>query len=163
MPRPSARYAGARRACPRCCSACWRKRRPAARGVPPACGEGCGPQSPTLDDAKLILAITVAHQKGLQVYLQPGVGVITPAGWAFRGFIQPADLPAWWESYRAFLVHYAEMAQDCGVEMFGIGFELDSMMQYTEAWNQTIETPIKTGDDVTMKPAEEVIRLWYAR
>jgi len=95
--------------------------------------------TPTLRDEQLIAAIRSSHEHGLKVYLRPGVEVITLDGWAFRGSIQPSDLARWWDSYRTFLAHYARMARDYGVEMFGIGFELDSMVNHTEEWNRTIE------------------------
>jgi hypothetical protein len=88
------------------------------------------------DDA-LRKAIADAHASGLKVLLQPRVDV---ADGSWRGQIAPADTALWFDSYRAFLVHYAVIAQASGCEMLCTGSELKSMSGENNlpAWSATL-------------------------
>jgi len=46
-------------------------------------------------------------------------------GW--RGDFRPADLDEWFESYEEFIIHFARMAAQSGVEMFCVGTELSAI------------------------------------
>ena len=81
-----------------------------------------GTQTPT--DTAVRQAITELHNKGIKVMLKPHVDV-NDGNW--RGNINPPDIDAWFASYTPFIVKYAQMATDQGVEMLCIGTELKTM------------------------------------
>lgn len=71
-------------------------------------------------------AAAQAHERGLKVMLVPHLWVET-GGW--RALIDPGDdagWAAWAEAYRWFLLTWAEVAREAGVEMFSVGVELRS-------------------------------------
>lgn len=71
-----------------------------------------------------------AHVKGIKVCLKPMVHSEDNVWRAHIGFpdLNMDDLNAYWapwfESYKNFILRYAELAQRCGVEMFCIGCEM---------------------------------------
>lgn len=73
------------------------------------------------NDARMEREIRAAHALGLRVFLKPHVWI---AGGAWRGDLRPADPDAWWQSYRAFTLHYARMAARLDVAMLCVGVEL---------------------------------------
>jgi hypothetical protein len=73
-------------------------------------------------------AIEQAHEEGLQVMLVPHLWVET-GGW--RAEIDPAtdaDWESWARSYREFLLGWATLAAETGVEMLSVGVELRSWL-----------------------------------
>jgi hypothetical protein len=88
----------------------------------------------TPTDDSLIHAIQTIHRLGMKVMLKPHIGLYESVH--SRGEIEPTDEKAWFDSYRAFITRYAELAQGNGVEMLSIGTELDLMTQqkYTAYW-----------------------------
>ncbi|MEM9691142.1 MAG: hypothetical protein AAGA56_01230 [Myxococcota bacterium] len=71
-------------------------------------------------------AIRAAHRGGLRVMLVPHLWVET-GGW--RALIDPgtdAGWKAWAASYRAFVLHWAQVAADEEVELLSVGVELRS-------------------------------------
>ncbi len=84
----------------------------------------------TIKDEDLITLINEAHARGLKVYLTPHVA---PENWGpgvkGKGDIRPSNPDQFFESYKNFINHYADIAQKTGVEMFSIGNELDSATQ----------------------------------
>jgi hypothetical protein len=92
----------------------------------------------TASDAAIIEAISDAHARGMKVMLKPHVDVRYGDVW--RGDITPSNKAAWFDSYRTFINHYAELSQQHGVEIFVVGSELASMSgseNYAE-WELTI-------------------------
>ena len=92
-----------------------------------------GHSTPT--DASLRTAIAYAHSLGLKVLLKPH---IDPFRSQWRGeigesFTEP-QWATWFANYRAFIVHYAELAGDSGVEEFSIGCELDATVRREADW-----------------------------
>ena len=87
----------------------------------------------TATDAGLIDMITGAQAEDMLVMLKPHVDVQTGA---WRGNITPGDTDAWFASYEDFIVHYAEIAQTYGVELFVIGTELAALSGagYEDEW-----------------------------
>lgn len=78
-------------------------------------------------------AVEQAHHEGLRVMLVPHLWVES-GGW--RAKIDPGDDEAWarWAaSYRAFLMNWAEVARDAGVDMLAVGVELRSWVTTTHA------------------------------
>jgi hypothetical protein len=92
-------------------------------------------RTPT-DDA-VRLAIDEMHAAGLEVMLKPHVD---PLDGAWRGDIAPGDPGAWFQSYGAFLEHYAAIAREKDVELLCIGTELVTMsdVRYAGAWSSLI-------------------------
>lgn len=92
----------------------------------------------TVDDGGLKRAITLAHQRGLKVFLKPHVDLPNP-GKDSRNNIRPDDPTVWFTSYTAFITHYASMAQQLGVEQFAMGTEFSSISNDRAAWLRVIE------------------------
>jgi hypothetical protein len=98
--------------------------------------------SRTPSDASLARAIATAHGLGLKVMLKPHIDLRhDPDRW--RGnigesFADEAQWQAWFESYRAFINHYADMAQENGVEQFCVGTELVGTSHREADWRDVI-------------------------
>jgi len=84
----------------------------------------------TITDADLITLINEAHARGLKVYLVPH---LAPENWGpgvkGKGDIQPTDPDSFFANYTAFIDHYADIARQTGVELYGIGNELDTLTE----------------------------------
>ncbi len=84
-------------------------------------------ESPFPENRKNVLhAIEQAHARGLKVFLVPHLWVESGE---WRALIDPGSEEGWsrWmEAYRAFLLTWAEVAREGGVEMLSIGVELRS-------------------------------------
>ena len=92
-------------------------------------------RTPT-DDA-VRQAVRELRRSGRKVMLKPHVDV---QDGTWRGTIAPRSASAWFASYRAFLAHYAALAQEEGVELLCIGTELATMSRAVHAaeWNAVI-------------------------
>ena len=94
-----------------------------------------GPSTPT--DASLRSIIAYAHRLGLKVLLKPHVDP-SGSGSHWRGEIglsfDARQWSIWFANYRAFIVHYAELANDSGADQFCIGCELDGTVLQEAAW-----------------------------
>lgn len=77
----------------------------------------------TAGDDSVRKAIQDARAQGLRVALKPHVDPILE----WRALINPSDPDAWFRNYEGFILHYAKMAEDEGVDMLVIGTELRSM------------------------------------
>jgi hypothetical protein len=86
---------------------------------------GNGPLTPSDND--VIAAITELHAKSLKVMLKPHVDVNDPPINTWRGAITPSDINAWFVSFNAFILHYANLAAANNVEMLCFGTEYKSM------------------------------------
>lgn len=91
----------------------------------------------TASDESVRHIIQQAHARGLKVMLKPHVD---PRDGAWRGSISPSSASAWFSSYRNFILHYARMATELGVEMFCVGCEYKSMSgsSYTSYWRSIV-------------------------
>ncbi len=95
----------------------------------------------TPSDASLIHAIETAHRLGLKVMLKPHVDLSSdPQHW--RGQINPGlsilRWNTWFASYNQFILHYARLASDQGVEQFCVGTELSKTQRWAGRWRQII-------------------------
>lgn len=96
----------------------------------------------TPSDAELAQAIRTARQLGLRVMLKPHVDLSRdPERW--RGdigaaFADEAEWQAWFAAYRAFIDHYAALAQQNGVDQFCVGTELAATSQRDEDWRRVV-------------------------
>jgi hypothetical protein len=83
----------------------------------------------TVSDGALSHAINTAHRLGLRVMLKPHVDLkVATSRTDLKGL--PA---AWYDSYKAFITHYAALAKDYDVELFCLGTELDGTVPGHEA------------------------------
>lgn len=116
----------------------WSMAAPSATVIQPmTAGNGLHWVMPTISDQRLEQIIALFRQRGMKVFLRPGVEV---ADGSWRGAIAPGDWSAWFASYTAFLSHYAALAQRTGVEMLSVGYELNSSVDRTSAWKALIGT-----------------------
>lgn len=86
------------------------------------------PSAPTREE--LVAVVAAAKRRKLTVLLLPILELEQVDEGAWRGTLRPADPAAWWLSYERFVLHYAALAQDAGVDWLSVGSELGS----TEAW-----------------------------
>jgi hypothetical protein len=92
----------------------------------------------TATDESLRHVIATAHRLGMKVMLKPQVDLAGP-GW--RGeiaFTEEADWRAWFASYRAFIVHHADLAAKEKVELLCVGVELDGARHREADWRDVI-------------------------
>lgn len=86
-------------------------------------------EAPFEENRKNVLAaMAQAHAQGLKVFLVPHLWVET-GGW--RALMDPGDEAGWkrWaESYRHFVLTWAEVAKEGGAEMMSIGVEMRSFL-----------------------------------
>ncbi len=87
------------------------------------------PRVNTPVDSAVIHAINEAMALGYGVMLKPHLDV---EDGTFRGDISPTDINAWFSSYKAFILHYASIAQLTSVELFCIGTELTNLSSRSE-------------------------------
>lgn len=92
-------------------------------------------------DESLIFAIRKLHDLGLKITLQPHLNLVKGEGkWRGEiGFTEPGDWQAWFESYTAFILHYAELAAGENVEILCIGTELtNAAISQPAFWKELI-------------------------
>jgi hypothetical protein len=80
----------------------------------------------TPSDESLIFAIRKLHGLKFKLMLKPHLDLVQSDGkWRGEiGFTNPGDWQAWFDSYTAFILHYAGLAAQENVELFCIGTEL---------------------------------------
>lgn len=83
----------------------------------------------------LLAAISNAHANGMGVVLKPHVD---PDDGQWRGRISPADIDAWFASYRDVIVGLAAFAENNDVDAFVIGTELASTTGHEARWRALI-------------------------
>ena len=91
----------------------------------------------TPTDAALRKIIRRAQKAGLRTFLRP---IVDPYSGGWRAEYNPDDPEAWFASYRTFMYHYADLADELGVDTFAIGAELMSMTvpAYSSQWRSII-------------------------
>lgn len=109
------------------------------------------PQSETIDfhseytmsDQELIFMIRAAKERGLRVALKPTVNCKNGVWRAHINFFDE-DVPCepkwsnWFRSYTGFQLHYAELAQTHGCEMFIAGCEMVQAQRREQEWRRLI-------------------------
>ena len=98
----------------------------------------------TVTDKDITSAVNRLHALGLKVCMKP---VVNCADGMWRARISfPDDAygrtdywKEWFESYTAFLCHYAEIATDTGCEMFCVGCEMLGTEHKEDYWRKAIE------------------------
>jgi hypothetical protein len=92
--------------------------------------------SPSDDSLRSVIA--AAQAVGLRVFLKPQLD-LTGDGW--RGeiaFSSEADWRAWFESYRTFLLHYAQLAAEQRAALLCVGVELDAARHREADWRAIV-------------------------
>jgi hypothetical protein len=87
-----------------------------------------GSETPTPDQLAIFLA--QAAKSHLRVTVRPILNenvLVAQNPIAWRGIISPANIDAWFRSYRRLLLPYARVAQSGGAATFVVGTELDSL------------------------------------
>ena len=90
-------------------------------------------------DDIVINEIEQARELGFKIQLKPHLWMLDGS---WRGQLDPGTAEAWlkfWQSYRRFIFHYADMAQAHRVEMLVVGVELDqTVVAHADQWRQLI-------------------------
>jgi len=90
----------------------------------------------TISDDALRLLISEIHQAGMGVVLLP-VLLVNDGTW--EGKITPSDIDAWFSHWQEIVVHYADLAQQTGMEVLLIGSELVTVQSQSDHWLKLIE------------------------
>jgi hypothetical protein len=99
------------------------------------------PTEKTPSDKSIIHTIKKAQALGLKVMLKPHIDLLDQSDGLWRadiGFQNQSDWQAWFSQYLKFILHYAEIAQSSGVEIFCIGTELSFASTETSFWQEKI-------------------------
>lgn len=97
----------------------------------------------TVPDDELIETIDDIHRRGLAVFLKPTVNCKNGAWRAHINFFDH-DVPCepkwsnWFASYTAFQLHFAEIAEKTGCEIFSPGCEMVMSERRSAEWRQLI-------------------------
>ncbi len=98
------------------------------------------PTANTPSDEDLVAVLDYAHANGVKVLLKPQINFSADTK-HWRGeisFDTEAEWRAWFASYRQFILYYARLAQEHGVEEFAIGTELFATTRRTADWRAII-------------------------
>jgi len=90
----------------------------------------------TASDEALRYVISQIHRLGMGVIL---LTPLLPDDRTWEGAIMPEDVGAWFEHWREILLHYAELAEETGVEILLLGSELVTLRDQTDEWNSLID------------------------
>lgn len=97
---------------------------------------GLGPESPS--DADLVAATRAARAAGLKVMWKVLLVLLDGDTWVYAA---PGNATAWFDAYGGWLVRYARLAAQEGVEAFALGTELAHLTvteQYHMRWLQVV-------------------------
>jgi hypothetical protein len=93
-----------------------------------------------ISDKTLLELIGQAHDRGLQVLVKPHLKIINGENPDWPGYMEIIDWSAWFESYSAFVLHYAYLAEEQGVEHLSLGNELgNNCTSQTDHWRILIK------------------------
>ena len=97
------------------------------------------PYGGTQSDASVTTEIDAAHAAGLKVILTP-IFVCGGCQGGWRGVMEPSSIPQFFASYRAFMDHYAQLAQANDVWLLFVGSEMTSLEGQTAQWESVISS-----------------------
>ncbi|MCA9538483.1 MAG: hypothetical protein KC620_06315, partial [Myxococcales bacterium] len=95
------------------------------------------PEAPG-DDDQLRAAIAAARARRMRVFLMPLVHIRERRAADWRGALAPTDWAQWWQSYAAFIEHYARLAAASEVSLLAVGSELVSAEAQVDRWRDLI-------------------------
>lgn len=93
-------------------------------------------------DESLIFAIKQLHELKIKVMLKPHLDLVESEGkWRGEiGFSDPDEWQKWFDSYTAFILHYANLAAQENVEILCIGTELsNAAINQPQFWSDLIK------------------------
>jgi len=94
----------------------------------------------TSSNNEVISTIDRAHDLGMGVLLKPHVDAIDESWRGFFGQGFNSDQRGeWFDSYRKFILPYAQIAGKHGVEVFSVGCELKTLSPYADEWAGIID------------------------
>jgi hypothetical protein len=89
-------------------------------------------------DSGLVQTARLARGLGIKTLLKPHLWV-RHAGWPGELAMQSdADWQAWFHSYETFILHYAQLAENSGMEALAVGTELSRTTGHTQEWRRII-------------------------
>jgi hypothetical protein len=87
----------------------------------------------TPSDNRLQHLFSLLKARGFQIEFKPGFWY-NQTGWAMMNYV-PADANAFFNNWQPQLVHYASLAQACGVDVFDVSYEQSNLTyQYASQW-----------------------------
>jgi len=86
----------------------------------------------------IVRTIGDARARGLEVFLFPILRLEDESGGNWRGNLQPADVDAFYASYEAYILAFAELAERLRVPLLSVGSELASMDVDAARWRNII-------------------------
>jgi len=92
----------------------------------------------TASKEQLLELFAHAKKKNLRVMLMPIVLLTNPRGNEWRGTIKPDLWADWFDNYRAFIGHYADVAAAGNIDVLVVGSELVSTEVHAAEWKKTI-------------------------
>lgn len=95
-------------------------------------------------DLAIRRTIQQAKANNMTVFLLPIVVLANPREKDWRGNLQPANRAEWFTNYRLWIHYYAQLAEEEGVEWFGVGSEFASLEGETEQWKLLIQSTRET-------------------
>ena len=89
-------------------------------------------------DEVLFEIISQIHEAGKGVCLEPQILIDSPG--QYVADLKPKSVKEWFENYQKVILHYAQFAQNCGVEIFSVANENNSLWGYSQYWNNLINS-----------------------
>ena len=89
-------------------------------------------------------AIKLAREQGFKIIMKPIVNCLDGAWRATINLETEEAWDQWWQSYEAFLLHYAQIAADTECEMLCVGCEMRSTEHFDDHWRRIIAEVRKT-------------------
>lgn len=94
-------------------------------------------------DLRWINQINTSHEAGYKIFLKPHIWMGEDESGKWRSDIFPSNEENWelWKnSYRAFILHYAKIAESTQVEQFCVGVEFTELtLKYPDFWRSIIK------------------------
>lgn len=90
-------------------------------------------RSPSVEEIRSVIQLAQKHH--FRVFLKPHVDILDGSS---RTEMNPSDRNQWKQNYENFLLTFATVAQETGVEVLSIGTELKTISNDTEFWKELI-------------------------
>ncbi len=120
--------------------------------------------SPSID--RLRTTIAQARALGLTVTLFPIVALRSRTAEQWRGTLAPDNVALWFDSYRAFIITMADVAQASGVATLSVGSELCSLEGEQQHWRDVIAVVRRRFDGALLYSANwdqlDTVMFWDA-